>query len=92
MGELERLKAENAQLKRDQEFLFLILDIGMHAVEEWARKNGLLAAGENPDQNFPDRDNQIRIFIEQIRKLDQDALLNRLAGLLDRLKDRDQLV
>ena len=47
----------------------------MHAVEEWARKNGLLAAGEDPNQNFPDRDNQIRIFIEQIRKLDQDALL-----------------
>ena len=58
----------------------------------WKKKNGLLAAGEDPNQNFPDRDNQIRIFIEQIRKLDQDALLNRLAGLLDRLKDRDQLV
>lgn len=41
----------------------------MHAVEEWARKNGLLAAGEDPNQNFPDRDNQIRIFIEQIPTL-----------------------
>lgn len=90
---IEMLVAENAQLKRDQEFLFLVLDIGMRSVEEWAKQNNLLdVAGENSDQNFPDRDNQVRIFIEQIRKLDQDALLDRLVRLLDRLKSRDEVL
>ena len=42
--ELELLKAENVQLKRDQEFLFLVLDISLGVVEQWAKDNGLLAA------------------------------------------------
>ena len=40
--EMEMLKAENAQLKRDQEFMFLVMDIGLEAVEQWARENSLL--------------------------------------------------
>lgn len=87
--ELELLKAENVQLKRDQEFLFLVLDISLGVVEQWAKDNGLLvAASENSNQNFSNRDNQVRVFIEQIRKLDQDALINRMVGLLDRLQNR----
>lgn len=82
--ELELLKAENVQLKRDQEFLFLVLDISLGVVEQWAKDNGLLAAAsENSNQDFANRDNQVRVFIEQIRKLDQDALINRMVGLLD---------
>lgn len=87
--ELELLKAENVQLKRDQEFLFLVLDISLGVIEQWAKDNGLLvAASENSNQNFANRDNQVRVFIEQIRKLDQDALINRMVGLLDRLQNR----
>lgn len=87
MEELEMLRAENEQLKRDQEFLFLVMDLGLSAIEEWARSNDLLAsAGENAEQNLPNRDNQVRVFIEKIRKADQDALFDRLIGLLDCLK------
>lgn len=89
MTEVDRLKAENAQLKRDQEFLFLVMDIGLSVIEKWADANGLLSsASENSDQDFSNRDNQVRVFLEQIRKADQDALINRLVGLVDLLKDR----
>ena len=88
-NELEQLKAENAQLKRDQEFMFLVMDIGLSVIEKWADANGLLSsASENSDQDFSDRDNQVRVFLEQIRRADQDALINRLVGLVDLLKNR----
>ncbi len=89
--ELELLKAENSQLKRDQEFLFLVMDIGLEVIEKWAKENGLLVAGcEDSEKDFANRNNQVRIFIEKIRKADQDALFDRLIGLLDRLKSRLQ--
>ena len=89
--ELELLKVENSQLKRDQEFLFLVMDIGLEVIEKWAKENGLLVAGsEDSEKDFANRNNQVRIFIEKIRKADQDALFDRLIGLLDRLKSRLQ--
>ena len=91
--EMEMLKAENAQLKRNQEFMFLVMDIGLEAVEQWARENSLLMdAGEDVQKNLSYRNNEVRVFIEKIRKADQDALFNRLIGLLDRLKNRQQSV
>ena len=91
--EMEMLKAENAQLKRNQEFMFLVMDIGLEAVEQWARENSLLMdAGEDVQKNLSYRNNEGRVFIEKIRKADQDALFNRLIGLLDRLKNRQQSV
>ena len=89
MTEIEMLKAENEQLKRDQEFLFLVMDMGLNVIEIWAKENGLLKPStENSQQNFSYRDNQIRIFLEKIRKADQDALIDRLVGLVDSLKNR----
>lgn len=89
MTEIEMLKAENEQLKRDQEFLFLVMDMGLNVIEIWAKENGLLnSSTENSQQNFSYRDNQIRIFLEKIRKADQDALIDRLVGLVDSLKNR----
>lgn len=89
MTEIEMLKAENEQLKRDQEFLFLVMDMGLNVIEIWAKENGLLKPStENSQQNFSHRDNQIRIFLEKIRKADQDALIDRLVGLVDSLKNR----
>ena len=88
MTEIEMLKAENEQLKRDQEFLFLVMDMGLNVIEIWAKENGLLKPStENPQQNFSHRNNQIRIFLEKIRKADQDALVDRLVGLIDILKN-----
>ncbi len=86
--ELELLKAENSQLKRDQEFLFLVMDIGLEVVEKWAKENGLLATdSEDSEKDFANQNNQVRLLIEKIRKADQDALFDRLIGLLDRLKN-----
>lgn len=88
-NELEKLKAENEQLKRDQDFLFQIIDIGLMVIETWARENGLLDSGKNTDQNLPKRDNEVRVFLQEIRKADQDVFIDRLVTLLDSLKDRN---
>lgn len=88
MTELEMLKAENDQLKRDQEFLFLVMDMGLCVIEKYLRENNLLPiASKYVNQDSSNRDNQIRVFIEQIRKADQDALVDRLVGLVDLLKN-----
>lgn len=89
MNELEKLKAENAQLKRDQDFLFQLIDIGLMVIETWARENGLLDSGKNTDQNLPKRDNEVRVFLQEIGKADQDIFIDRLVTLLDSLKDRN---
>lgn len=91
MTELEMLKAENSQLKRDQEFMFLVIELAMATVEKWAKDNDLLLR-EDTDQNLPNGNNQVRVFVEQIRKLDQDTLFDRLVCLLDRLKECKELV
>lgn len=88
-NELEKLKAENEQLKRDQDFLFQLIDIGLMVIETWARENGLLDSGKNTDQNPPKRDNEVRVFLQEIRKADQDVFIDRLVTLLDSLKDRN---
>ena len=89
MNELEKLKAENAQLKRDQDFLFQLIDIGLMVIETWARENGLLDSGKDTDQNLPKRDNEVKVFLQEIRKADQDVFIDRLVTLLDSLKDRN---
>ncbi len=91
--ELEILKSENAQLKRDQDFMFLVMDIGLEAIEQWARQNNLLMSGsKDSEKDFSNGDNQVRVFIEKIRKADQDILLDRLVRLIDRLKNSQEVI
>ncbi len=84
--EMEELKAENRQLLKEQEILFLLMDLGMSAVELWGEKNGLLGGDKNIDKNFSDGDNQIGMFLDQIGKFGKDSGTDRLAAFLDFLQ------
>lgn len=86
--ELEILRAENELLKKEQEFLFLLLDAGMIAMKQWAKDNGISLGGtcKCPNQSGTEWDYQISMLLEQIRKSGQETLADRLIRLFDGLQ------
>lgn len=74
---------EIAQLKREVEFLYLMIDLGMTAVEAWAKQNGLLSpTKEVLKQCRSQGGNQIGVLLERIGKSGQPATLDGLIQLL----------
>ena len=77
---LKQKEAEIEALERTQDVLFLLMDLGLYAVEAWAKENGLLE--KNLDQHFPEGNDQIGMLLEQIGKSDKKPSLDRLVALL----------
>lgn len=89
LKQLQRLKAENKILKKDQEFLFLLLDVGMMLVVRWAKDNGFSLDGthENVKQGSTEWSNQVSVFLNRIRELGQEPLIDWLAGLINGMQN-----
>lgn len=80
---LKQKEAEVAELKKDQDLFFLLLELGLIAVEQWARDNGLLVCTkENTDQSLADRNNQVSMLLETVRKSCQTAPVDLIARIL----------
>lgn len=74
---------EIAQLKREVEFLYLMIDLGMTAVEAWAKQNGLLSpTKEVLEQCRSQGGDQVSVLLEHIGKSGQPATLDGLIQLL----------
>lgn len=77
---LKQKEAEVAELQKEQDLLFLLLESGLIAVEQWTRDNGLLPGAGNRqkmvhvtgknDESSCDREK----LTEQIRALLKDQL------------------
>lgn len=84
--EMAKLKAENRRLQKEQDILFLLMDLGMSVVELWGEKNGLLGSKENIDKDSSDWNNQIGVLLDQIREPGKDSRMDRLAVFLNFLQ------
>lgn len=68
---LKKKEAEIAELKQSEEVLFLLLEVGIKALAKWGKAEGLLETSENFNKQCTDRDDQILVLLDQIRKLGQ---------------------
>lgn len=89
---LNELRAENRKLKKEQDIMFLLLDLGMSAVELWAENNGLLGSKEDAEETFADGNDKIRMFLDQIGESGKNPRVERFASLLKSLQGLKQLL
>ena len=50
--ENKKLKDDNARLLKEQDFMFLAVDLFLEAVKLWGQQNGLLKANEDLNNNI----------------------------------------
>lgn len=86
--EIEKLKAENANLLKEQDVLFLLLDLTLSAVELWGQQNGLIDKETDPAKEFVKRHGKISSLLEQIPKMGIEELGNRFAEILGALEKK----
>lgn len=84
--ELEKLKAENEALRREQDLMFLLLEVTLTAVEQWGKENGLIRSEEDANQNIPDGDNQIGVLLNQVGNFSKEVTRDRFLALFEALK------
>lgn len=84
--EIEKLKAENANLLKEQDVLFLLLDLTLSGVELWGQQNGLIDKETDPAGEFVKRHGKISSLLEQIPKMGIEELGNRFAEILGALE------
>ena len=84
--ELEKLKAENEALRREQDLMFLLLEVTLTAVEQWGKENGLIRSEEDANQNIPDGDNQIGVLLNQVGNFSKEVTRDRFFALFEALK------
>ncbi len=83
---LKQKEAEVAELKKEQELLFLLLELGLIAMEHWAREKGLLSSsGTQSDQGLSKGNDQISMLLNKVGKSSQEVSLERLIGVLKSL-------
>ena len=85
---LRKKEAEIAEFKKEQDLLFLLLDLGMTAVEKWAKDNNLALTTEKSNQGLTKGNNQIGMLLDNIRESGQEITLDRLIGILKSLQLR----
>ena len=82
--QIEKLKAENEELHKEQELMYLLLDLTLAGVEEWGRQNGLLPK-KSVDDCGADRSNQIRVLLENISEFCEPATRDGFVRILNAL-------
>ena len=87
--EIEKLKAENANLLKEQDVLFLLLDLTLSGVELWGQRNGLIDKETDPAEEFVKRHGKISSLLEQIPKMGIEELGNRFAEILGALENQE---
>ena len=87
-NELERLKAENEELRKEQDIMFLLLDLTLYAVEIWGKKHGLFRGdSKESGTDIDNRNDQISVLLENIGKSGKNVLLNRFLTVINTLKE-----
>lgn len=80
---LKQKEAEVAELKKEQDLFFLLLELGLITVEQWAKDKGLLAYAEKDvDQSLTQRNDQVSMLLETIGESCQTAPINLIARIL----------
>lgn len=83
---LKEKEAEIKALKRDQDLSFLLMDMILTAVEQWAKQNGLISPAKDVlEKSCGGGRDQIGMLLEQIGEAGQPAALDRLVALLKTL-------
>lgn len=85
---MEILKAENEQLRKEQELSFLLLDVTLSAVEHWGKQHGLLNPEEDFNKGFPNWNNQISMLLNQFGEAGKETLGNRFLTIFEDIKSR----
>lgn len=60
--QLKNLKAENKELREEQDLMFLLLDITLNAVKKWGKEHGLFDTEKQIDENL---NSQISVISSQ---------------------------
>lgn len=83
---VEELESENRRLRKEQDVLFLLMDLGMTAVELWGEQHGLFSGKKDPDEDPSDGNNQIGMLFDKVRKAGKEAGADRLAAFFELLQ------
>ena len=79
------LREENKDLKWKLDTMYLLTDIMMTAVRDWAVKNGL-SEDEELNQGFSDRGGDADDIFKEFRVPTEEAWVDRMSGLFHMLK------
>ena len=79
------LREENKDLKWKLDTMYLLTDLMMTAVRDWAVKNGL-SEDEQLDQGFSDRGGNADNVLKEFRVPTEEAWADRMSGLFHMLK------
>ena len=82
MDELLKLKAENQKLRREQDLMFLLLEVIMIAVERKMDSKSVNSE-QNVNQSVSDRDNQVGMLLKGIRESGENSLPDRLLAFFE---------
>ena len=82
----QKLELENRRLRKEQDVLFLLMDLGMTAVELWGEQHGLFSGKKDLDKDSSDGNNQIGMLFDKIRKAGKETGVDRLAAFFEFLQ------
>ena len=84
--ELEKLKAENEALRREQDMAFLLLELTLTAVEQWGKEHGLCSSKQNANQNVPDKGDPISGILKQAGNFSKKDMQDRFSAIFEAFK------
>ena len=87
--ECKKLKAENEALRREQDLMFLLLEVVLTAVEQWGKEHGLICSKQNTDQSVSNGDDQIGMLLNQVGNLGKETTWDRLLALFEALQQSE---
>lgn len=85
----ETLREENQRLKKEQEDILNFMEFLLSAMELWARSEGLIPSGKDPEKEFEERKREVlRLFHKLIKTSEPSFLagLSRSLNLPENLK------
>lgn len=78
--EIRKLQKDNERLLKEQDFMFLVLDLFLEAVKLWGQQNGLIQTNEDLNNNIS---NKVNTVFNQFGKeeVTKDKVMALLAAL-----------
>lgn len=83
---IENLKAENENLRREQDLMLLLVDLTLSAVEKWGRDHGLISPEQSADDGIGYRSDQVGMLLDQVGKSGKDSLGDRFTAIFKALE------
>ncbi len=80
--EIRKLQKDNERLLKEQDFMFLALDLFLEAVKLWGQQNGLIQTNEDLNSNISNKANTVfnQFGKEEVTKDKVMALLTALGN------------